>query len=87
MSHAAVLSQIPTVNVYRGPGSALGLFGWDLINADSTEVILVSTEFDAMIIHQALRKPVLCLPKGISVLPVEVCLLTVVALPKQSQAR
>ncbi|XP_055332050.1 twinkle mtDNA helicase-like [Paramacrobiotus metropolitanus] len=52
-------------------GHTLGLFGWDLISADAKEVIVCSDDFDSMIIYQALKKPVISLPKGISVLPVE----------------
>ncbi|ESO82182.1 hypothetical protein LOTGIDRAFT_135083 [Lottia gigantea] len=49
----------------------LGLFGWNLVN-DIKEIVLTSTEKDAMAIKQATNQVALTLPKGPSILPQEV---------------
>lgn len=53
-------------------GGVLGLFGWNLMKNADHEVVVTSSEFDAMILGQETGKPVLSLPKGTSVLPVGV---------------
>ena len=50
----------------------MGLFGWNQVPSDASDLIITSNEFDAMIIHQETGRTVVALPKGISVLPVEV---------------
>lgn len=46
-----------------------GLFGWNLINSSQDDIILTSSEFDAMAIYQETGCPAVALPKGISILP------------------
>ncbi|XP_059169236.1 twinkle mtDNA helicase-like [Physella acuta] len=49
----------------------VSLFGLDIVPAAATEVILTSTEFDAMAVYQETKKPAISLPRGYSSLPQE----------------
>ena len=49
-----------------------GLFGWDRVKPTDTEVILTTSEIDAMIIHQETGRLAVALPKGDSILPQKV---------------
>ncbi|OQV18275.1 Twinkle protein, mitochondrial [Hypsibius exemplaris] len=60
-----------TEQIFPKEAGVLGLFGWNLIPKKATELVITSNEFDAMIIRQETGKPVVALPKGISLLPVE----------------
>ncbi|KAI8740023.1 twinkle protein, mitochondrial [Biomphalaria glabrata] len=51
-----------------GPTS---LFGLDTVDTSVTEVILTSSEIDAMTVYQETKKPAISLPRGFSSLPQE----------------
>lgn len=50
----------------------LGLFGWNTVDPEAKEVVLVSTEFDAMAVSQSTSYPSVSLPLGTNSLPPEV---------------
>jgi len=50
----------------------LGLFGWNTVDPDAKEVVLTSTEFDAIAVNQATSYPAISLPLGTNSLPPEV---------------
>ncbi|KAK7487905.1 hypothetical protein BaRGS_00020806, partial [Batillaria attramentaria] len=49
----------------------LGLFGFNTLTKDVSEVVLTSRELDAMAVYQETRAPALALPAGFSSLPQE----------------
>ena len=49
-----------------------GLFGWNLVAPNTTEIVLTSNEFDAMAVHQSTGMVALALPKSASTLPQQV---------------
>ena len=50
-------------------GGGWGLFGFNTIPADATEVVLTEGEFDAMAVHQATGMSAVSLPSGAASLP------------------
>ncbi|XP_050418809.1 twinkle mtDNA helicase-like [Patella vulgata] len=52
--------------------SPRGLFGWNMINDDTSEIVLTNSEVDAMAVFQDTKIAALALPKGYNVLPQEI---------------
>lgn len=57
----------------------LGLFGLKTLTKDVTEIVLTSTEMDALAVYQETKAPGLALPSGFSSLPQEVLCCLVLA--------
>ncbi|XP_071092868.1 twinkle mtDNA helicase-like [Haliotis cracherodii] len=51
---------------------SLGLFGWNTIGADTKEVVMTTSELNAMAAYQETKVPALSLPRGYAVLAQEV---------------
>ena len=49
----------------------LGLFGWSTVSPDTAEMVLTTSEANAMAVYQETRVPALSLPKGFTVLSQE----------------
>ena len=60
------------VDLVVSRSGVLGLFGLNTLPKDLTEIVLTSTEMDALAVYQETKAPVLALPAGFSSLPQEV---------------
>ncbi|XP_046549115.1 twinkle mtDNA helicase-like [Haliotis rubra] len=47
----------------------LGLFGWNTIGADTKEVVMTTSELNAMAVYQETKVPAVSLPRGIHIFP------------------
>ncbi len=56
----------------RPSGSTdIGLFGWNLVEKETEEIVLTEGEFDAMAVYQATGRIGVSLPNGANNLPLE----------------